>query len=117
VSIPVEESMRVAQLSGGSLAIIDGSDNYGDATQGIAAIETFVAWLPKGALSTHASSLTAREQEILRLVAAGMSNQQIADELVISPNTVRRHLTHIFDKTGVVNRSGATSYAHLHGLA
>jgi DNA-binding CsgD family transcriptional regulator/pimeloyl-ACP methyl ester carboxylesterase len=61
--------------------------------------------------------LSARELEVLRLLAAGRSNQQIADELVISLNTVRRHVSNIFDKTGTVNRAQAAVYARDHGLA
>jgi DNA-binding CsgD family transcriptional regulator/pimeloyl-ACP methyl ester carboxylesterase len=60
--------------------------------------------------------LSSREVEVLRLVAIGKSNQQIADELVISANTVARHVSHIFDKIGVDNRVQATAYAHRHAL-
>jgi DNA-binding CsgD family transcriptional regulator/tetratricopeptide (TPR) repeat protein len=60
--------------------------------------------------------LSAREVEVLRLVAKGQSNQQIADELVLSTKTVARHMSNIFDKSGVSNRSGATAYAFEHGL-
>jgi DNA-binding NarL/FixJ family response regulator len=61
--------------------------------------------------------LSQREVEVLRLVAAGRSNQQIADELVISLNTVRRHVSNVFDKTGVANRTEASVYARDHGIA
>jgi DNA-binding CsgD family transcriptional regulator len=61
--------------------------------------------------SDHGPALTAREREVLRLVAAGRSNRQIADELVISSNTVARHLSNVFDKIGVANRAEATAYA------
>jgi DNA-binding CsgD family transcriptional regulator/pimeloyl-ACP methyl ester carboxylesterase len=61
--------------------------------------------------------LSGREVEVLRLVAAGKSNQQIADELVISLNTVRRHVSNVFDKTGVGNRAQAGAYARDHGIA
>ena len=61
--------------------------------------------------------LTPREVEVLRLVAAGRSNQGIAAELTISVNTVTRHLTHIFTKTGTANRAEAASYAVRQGLA
>jgi DNA-binding NarL/FixJ family response regulator len=61
-------------------------------------------------------SLSLRELEVLRLVAAGQSNQQIADELVISRNTVRRHVSNVFDKTGIVNRAQAGAWAREHGL-
>jgi NarL family two-component system response regulator LiaR len=61
--------------------------------------------------------LSSRELEVLRLLAAGRSNQQIADDLVISLNTVRRHVSNIFDKTGAANRTEAAVYARDHGLA
>ena len=65
-------------------------------------------------VETH---LSLREIEVLRLVAGGKSNQQIADELVISVNTVNRHVSNIFDKIKVANRAQATAYAKDHGLA
>jgi len=55
--------------------------------------------------------LTTREIEILRLVAGGKSNRQIAEELVISTNTVDRHVSHILAKIGAANRAEATAYA------
>ena len=50
--------------------------------------------------------------EVLRLLAAGKSNREIADALVISYNTVERHINHIFQKTGAANRVEAATYAH-----
>jgi len=67
-------------------------------------------------LSRYPNGLSRREVEVLRLVAAGRTNRQIADELVISLNTVARHVSNIFDKTGVANRAEAASYAHSRGL-
>ncbi len=64
----------------------------------------------------YPGGLTKREVEVLRLIAAGRSNQHIADELVISLNTVARHVSNIFAKTGVANRAEATTYAFRHGL-
>ncbi len=61
--------------------------------------------------------LTAREVEVLRLVAAGMSNREIAVDLVISEHTVARHLQNMFGKLGVSSRSGATAFAFEHDLA
>jgi ATP/maltotriose-dependent transcriptional regulator MalT len=61
--------------------------------------------------------LTAREVEVLRLVAAGRSNAQIATELVLSERTVARHLSNIFDKLHVPSRTAAAAYAYEHGLA
>jgi DNA-binding CsgD family transcriptional regulator/pimeloyl-ACP methyl ester carboxylesterase len=64
----------------------------------------------------HPTGLSEREVEVLRVLAAGKSNQQIADELFISLNTVSHHLRNIFAKIGTVNRTEAASFAHQHGL-
>jgi DNA-binding NarL/FixJ family response regulator len=61
--------------------------------------------------------LTAREAEVLRLVAAGKSNREIAALLVLSDKTVARHLSNIFAKLGLSSRTAATAYAFEHGLA
>jgi ATP/maltotriose-dependent transcriptional regulator MalT len=58
--------------------------------------------------------LSPREIEVLRLVAAGRSNREIAAELVISERTVDRHVSNIFTKLGVSSRSAATAYAYAH---
>jgi len=60
--------------------------------------------------------LSGREVEVLLLVANGKSNQQIADNLVLSVRTVGRHVSNIFDKIGVDRRSAATAYAFERGL-
>jgi DNA-binding CsgD family transcriptional regulator len=60
--------------------------------------------------------LTARELDVLRLVVAGKRNSDIAAQLVISINTVERHITHILAKIGATNRTEAATYAARHGL-
>jgi len=60
--------------------------------------------------------LTEREAEVLRLIAAGKSNRQVAVELVISEHTVARHVQNIFMKLNVSSRSAATAFAFEHGL-
>jgi two-component system nitrate/nitrite response regulator NarL len=63
-----------------------------------------------------ASLLTAREIEILRLLARGRHNEDIADELVISPFTVRNHISNLLRKLQLHNRTQAAAYAIRHGL-
>jgi DNA-binding CsgD family transcriptional regulator len=60
--------------------------------------------------------LTDREVEVLKLVASGMTNRQIASQLKISEKTVARHLSNIFTKLDLSSRSAATAYAYSHGL-
>jgi two-component system nitrate/nitrite response regulator NarL len=62
------------------------------------------------------SQLTDRESEILRLIAAGMDNAAIADELIISPKTVKNHVASILEKLGLENRIQAAVYAVRRGL-
>ncbi|MFC4769292.1 response regulator [Effusibacillus consociatus] len=71
------------------------------------------------ALATHAgpgaSPLSQREQEILELVAAGLTNREIAETLYISENTVKNHLKNILQKLHLENRVQLTSYAYEQG--
>lgn len=64
-----------------------------------------------------AHGLTNRELEILRILATGKSNREIAAALVISDHTVRRHIQNIFAKLGVSSRAAATAFAVRHNLA
>jgi DNA-binding CsgD family transcriptional regulator len=73
--------------------------------------------LVPGAASIEAHGLTKRELEVLRLVAAGKSNRDIAAELVISEHTVARHLQNIFAKLSVSSRTAASAFAFEHDLA
>jgi len=61
--------------------------------------------------------LTPREVEVLMLIAAGLSNSEIADKLVLSNATVKTHINRIFYKTGARDRAQAVRYAYQHGLA
>jgi DNA-binding CsgD family transcriptional regulator len=61
--------------------------------------------------------LTPRERDVLQKMAAGKSNQDIADELFVSLGTVKVHVTHILAKLDVKSRSAATDFAHRHHLA
>jgi DNA-binding NarL/FixJ family response regulator len=60
--------------------------------------------------------LTAREVEVLRLVAKGKTNRAIADDLIVSEKTVASHLSHIFTKLDLTSRAAATAFAYENGL-
>jgi DNA-binding NarL/FixJ family response regulator len=59
------------------------------------------------ALDARQAGLTGREVEVLRLLALGLGNSEIADRLVLSPRTVHAHLRSIYDKLGVNSRTAA----------
>ena len=65
---------------------------------------------------TGGAGLTARETEVLCLVAQGKNNSEVARALFISLNTVTRHMTNVFTKTGTTNRVEAAVYATRHGV-
>jgi ATP/maltotriose-dependent transcriptional regulator MalT len=64
----------------------------------------------------HGAELTGREVEVLGLVAQGLTNAQVAERLFVSPATVNTHLTSIYSKLGVANRSAAIHFATEHQL-
>lgn len=72
---------------------------------------------PRRELPPTEEPLTEREVEILKLVAQGLSNQAIADRLVISERTARTHISHILDKLHLANRTQAALYALRQGIA
>jgi DNA-binding NarL/FixJ family response regulator len=112
-------------ISGYLLKNLDGEELF-DLLAGIeegqaAMTRTMAARLLKNAANVRAGmpendSLTGRELEVLRLVARGASNMQIADELVISVNTVKSHLKNILAKLQLENRTQAAAYALKKGL-
>jgi ATP/maltotriose-dependent transcriptional regulator MalT len=71
---------------------------------------------PRNLIPAYPDGLSQREVEVLCRVAAGKSNREIAEELVIAEGTVRRHVSNIYNKIGAINRSDATRYAMRAGL-
>jgi DNA-binding NarL/FixJ family response regulator len=69
------------------------------------------------AASDDGSELTPREAEVLRLIATGQSNREIARALFVSEATVKTHVNRIFAKTGSRDRAQAIRYAYTHGYA
>jgi DNA-binding CsgD family transcriptional regulator/pimeloyl-ACP methyl ester carboxylesterase len=114
------EALELARLSRAHFVLLDGGTAYGDSAQTLEAIETFLSELPASVWEFEQQGLPAglspRELEVLRLVASGKSNAQIADALVLSVHTVARHIANILDKTGTANRTEAAAFAQAHDL-
>ncbi|MEA5454144.1 LuxR C-terminal-related transcriptional regulator [Sinomonas sp. JGH33] len=69
-----------------------------------------------GQAPSSSGPLTAREVDVVRLVARGLTNRAVAEELMLSEKTVARHLANIYAKLGIASRAAATAYAYDHGL-
>jgi ATP/maltotriose-dependent transcriptional regulator MalT len=117
------EVARVRLLTGRALVALGDEESGRQDLE--AAHETFLSLGAKPMAEEAASyveptrlpaGLTAREVEVLRLVASGRSNPQIAADLTLSEKTVARHLSNIFGKLDVGSRTAAAAYAYEHGL-
>jgi DNA-binding NarL/FixJ family response regulator len=114
--------MKVAALAPNARFVPLDGDYFTDSVpQALEVTDRFVAEVLSSNQSSTppalaGSGLSHREVEVLRLIAAGKSNAQIADELVISQNTVIRHVSNIFGKIGAANRAEAASYATRNGI-
>lgn len=113
-----------ASIPNGELVPLDGvaaSPFTGDPEPGIAAIERFLgidteSGIDRVADDAGGEELTPRELEVLRLVARGLANKEIAGELGLSIHTIERHLTNLYPKIGCRSRTEATAFALTHGL-
>jgi pimeloyl-ACP methyl ester carboxylesterase/DNA-binding CsgD family transcriptional regulator len=133
--IPTEVSLSLERsLPRGRLAVLDGErphlfledtdrmvrmllDFFCDGIEPAGAATGPIATAASGTMSTAASELSQRELEVLRLLAGGESNAQIARRLRLSPHTVERHVANIYRKINARGRADATAYALRHGLA
>jgi pimeloyl-ACP methyl ester carboxylesterase/DNA-binding CsgD family transcriptional regulator len=112
------------KLPNARLVMMDGLSLFGQRGQAVEAIDHFLTDLEAGeprpavpASNGLAEHLTRREAQVLRLIADGQSNREVADELVLSLRTVERHITNIYAKIGARGRADATAYALRHSLA
>jgi pimeloyl-ACP methyl ester carboxylesterase/DNA-binding CsgD family transcriptional regulator len=118
VAIPFAGGRELASLLPSARFLPMEGDNhfpgYGDSESVLQAIFQFLEdwtetkYLPDG--------LTQREVEVLRLIACGRTNREIAAELVLSPRTVGRHITNLYGKIGARGKADATAYAVRHEL-
>ena len=73
--------------------------------------------VPAGPAAPLPDGLTAREADVIALIAAGLTNTQIAARLYVTEATVKTHINHLFSKTGTHDRAQAVNYAYQHHLA
>jgi pimeloyl-ACP methyl ester carboxylesterase/DNA-binding CsgD family transcriptional regulator len=120
VMVPEVEAPKLAGAIPNARMVMlssNGNDFLGDPEEFVAAIRAFLEEFPAETTpaaarpNLHSAGLSTREAEVLLLIAQGLSNQQIADHLVISVRTVERHINHIYEKIGAHNRAQATAYA------
>lgn len=107
-----EEVFAAAWAAGQALSL----DEAITEAQALAESLAAAPWLYEPVPAALPDGLSAREVEVLRLVATGKSNAEIAAELVLSLHTVIRHVSNIFAKIGAANRTEAATYAHRQGL-
>jgi DNA-binding NarL/FixJ family response regulator len=122
--IPLETSASLAAaLPHGELRILEGSTAtlfFDDPNTVVQTLLTYFAGegRPVGlpAVARRADGLTPRELEVLRLIAGGKTNADVAHRLSVSVHTVERHAVNLYVKIGARGRAAATAYALRHGL-
>ena len=125
--VPVAEARSLwLELEGGRTIVMvqspGGAEPAGHVLElaGAASVQTWVRRSPRAASSENPrlpAGLSAREVEVLKLVAAGQTNREIDQRLVLSERTVPVHVRNILMKTNSSNRAAATAFALRHGLA
>jgi pimeloyl-ACP methyl ester carboxylesterase/DNA-binding CsgD family transcriptional regulator len=120
----VEGPLELARrLPNARLTMMDGFTLFGEPGQAIEAIDEFLGDIEARAQAGHNEGagnvprMTEREVEVLRLIAGGATNREIAEKLVISGRTVERHITHIYGKIGARGKADATAFALKHSIA
>ncbi|WP_255576985.1 alpha/beta fold hydrolase [Cryobacterium sp. 1639] len=119
-AIPFALGREVADtVPGATFVALDGDDHFpwvGDSLAVVDAVERFLDGLPPRAPAEqhNAAALTAREREVLTLVAQGLTDAQIADRLYLSAHTVHRHVANARTKLGVPSRAAAAAWVLTH---
>ena len=114
---PAESTKVASSIDSARFVLLDGILPLGDPAQAMVAIDHFVADLPQetqAGVSSHRAALdglSIRERQVLRLIAEGKSNKEIAADLTLSVRTVERHVGSIYAKTGLRGRVAAAAYA------
>jgi DNA-binding CsgD family transcriptional regulator len=118
-AIPFAQGRELAALlPNGRLVALDGALHLpwlGDSAAVLGAVDAFLGGAT-AELPAADGPLSERESEVLRLVANGLSDAQIAEQLVVSPHTVHRHVANIRTKLGQPSRAAAVAYAARRGL-
>lgn len=123
-NLPPEESARfAAALPNAQFVAIEGAQGMGHADQGVPAVEAFLGTLgilpaaeEQRNVDDATPSLSARQREVLAHIARGLTNREIATQLVLSERTVERHVADVYARIGVDNRAQAAIFARDHGL-
>ncbi len=111
-----ERTCTLAWIEGRSMTPEQAVATQGLATQPAPTLKGQPSMIDAKPSPRYPAGLTAREVEVLRLVAHGLTDGQVAEQLVISPRTVNTHLTSIYNKLGVNSRTAATRFAVEHRL-
>jgi DNA-binding NarL/FixJ family response regulator len=106
---PGEEIVRATK-------IVAAGESYLDPSVTARVLDVYRSSAPREARSSQLGELTARELEVLRLIGQGLSNEEIANDLVIGEATVKTHISRIFDKLEVRDRAAAIVLAFEEGL-
>ncbi|PRY70110.1 alpha/beta hydrolase family protein [Glaciihabitans tibetensis] len=119
-AIPFVQGRALAARIGGSRFVpLDGLNHlpwHGETDEVMSALFEFGGVSRAGGSGGRIHSLTARERDVIRLIALGLTDQQIAGELVMSTHTAHRHVANVRRKLGVNSRAAAVAWAAQHGL-
>jgi pimeloyl-ACP methyl ester carboxylesterase/DNA-binding CsgD family transcriptional regulator len=117
-SLDVEVSQKLAAaIADARLVLVDGGPPAPFITDSERTVAEIRAFLSEGSSSDQApAGLSPRELDVLALIAAGMSNREIAEEFGISERTIARHITNLYGKIGARNKAEATAFAIEHSI-